>query len=67
MKIYLFLQDNREDFFEDFNEEDLPPLQKELEEILSQFDTRTIKKHKLKEQIKEYTVLVDTTVTLFEK
>lgn len=64
---FISFQDKIDDSFEDYGEDDLPRLQKELDEILQRFDVCIIKKHKLKEQIKEFTILVDTTVALFDR
>ena len=62
-----FQQEKFDSSFDDYGEDDLPRLEKELEEILIRFDDCTIEKHKLSGQIKEHTALVDTTVSLFEK
>ena len=63
----LFSQDKFDNSFENYGEDDLPRLERELEEILTRFDDCTIEKYKLSEQIKEHAALVDTTVSLFEK
>lgn len=62
-----FKQEKFDSSFDEYGEDDLPRLEKELEEILIRFDDCTIEKHKLSGQIKEHTALVDTTVSLFEK